>query len=242
MPPVYLLLLKVRNRAASLVPIFVVIATQRERPPIQLRDAHEDSEQIAEMAERFESPIGERANIRGEPDAEKIERISFAAAVRRASLDRRAACGRRESPCSEASAPSVVKSRRNELPVPSGKNPSEIRRLACARRENAVENFVCGAIAADRDKSAIALIERFSRKLRRVPGPPSRRSRRCATRLRAGVQAPVRQASRSGRRQRPDLRLRRSVPSRRCVSPDLQLSKTCPKGDSSEVAATTSHA
>ncbi len=42
-----------QKQTAPRVPFFVIVTAQCERPPIQLRDANEDAEQIAEMAERL---------------------------------------------------------------------------------------------------------------------------------------------------------------------------------------------
>ena len=74
-PPVYLLLLKVRKRERTLIPVAVGVATHIEAAALELRDADEYAEQISEVAKGLEDAIGQRANIGGKPDAEKIEGI-----------------------------------------------------------------------------------------------------------------------------------------------------------------------
>src|SRR5580704_943905 len=77
-----LAVVKREKQTAALIPIFVVIATRCKRPPIQLRHANKDAKQIAKMSERLESPIRKRPDVCGESDAEQIQRIRHAVAVR----------------------------------------------------------------------------------------------------------------------------------------------------------------
>src|SRR5580658_10111566 len=70
------------KQAAAFVPVFVFIAAQTKCSPAQLNDADKHAEQVAEIAERLEIAIGERAHVRSEAEAEKIKRIHFACGVR----------------------------------------------------------------------------------------------------------------------------------------------------------------
>ena len=86
------------------------------------------------MAERLEDAIGKRADIRGETHAQEIEGIDFTRGMRQPEqVDRRLRPSR--SACKEASAPSFVKSRRKEFPVPSGRKPSAMRSHRRLRRK-----------------------------------------------------------------------------------------------------------
>jgi len=57
-PPVYLLLVEGEEQATPLVPVFVIVAAERESAAVQLRDANEHAEQVAQVTERFEMAIG----------------------------------------------------------------------------------------------------------------------------------------------------------------------------------------
>src|ERR1700693_2090494 len=72
------------KEAAPLVPILVVVTAQRKGTPAQLNDARKNTEKIAELAQRFEEPIGQGANIGREADAAEIARIAFSGGVRSA--------------------------------------------------------------------------------------------------------------------------------------------------------------
>ncbi len=48
---------------------------------MQLRHLHQHSQQITAMTERLEQAIGDGANIRRKPQADKIEGIRFAVGV-----------------------------------------------------------------------------------------------------------------------------------------------------------------
>src|ERR1700758_1149459 len=67
-----------QEQTASLIPLFVRVAAQREGSAAQLRDAHKNAEQITEMAQRFEVAIRKRTDVRGEAHTEKIEGINLA--------------------------------------------------------------------------------------------------------------------------------------------------------------------
>src|SRR5260370_26171139 len=66
------------KEAAAFVPGCVVVAAKGKGAATQLDDAYEDTEQVAEMAERLERTIRCHAHIGRESRAQYIERIEFA--------------------------------------------------------------------------------------------------------------------------------------------------------------------
>src|SRR6266852_1307430 len=164
-PPVYLLLLNVRKRerpsshSASL--------SQRRRPPAQLRHAHENAEQISEIAKRFEHAIGQRGNIGGKTDAHKIEGVDFAGGVRQpqkvdgasAAIEQRLHRSRGSVLCKIAQE-GIAGAQRQE----SQRNALN----RAASHKNSVKDFVGGAITANGKKTPVTLIVRFAGQLHRV--------------------------------------------------------------------------
>src|SRR6266581_1922909 len=78
-PPVYLLLLKLRNRQRRSSQSGS--SAQRNGAPAQLHQPQENSQQVAELAERLEAAIRERGHIRRKAEAQQIERIELAGGV-----------------------------------------------------------------------------------------------------------------------------------------------------------------
>src|ERR1700730_12016172 len=52
-----LAIVECQEKSAPLVPLLIVIAAQGQRSPTQLHHAHEDAEQITEIAKRLEHAI-----------------------------------------------------------------------------------------------------------------------------------------------------------------------------------------
>jgi hypothetical protein len=70
------------KEAAALVPILVVIAAKRESAAVQLRYANEDTEKIAERAERLEVTVGESCHVSGKSHTQQIECVDRTIGVR----------------------------------------------------------------------------------------------------------------------------------------------------------------
>src|SRR5258705_6359798 len=66
------------KQAATGVPFLFVVGAQDEGATLQLRYADENTDQIAEMAERLENTIGDSADIGSESDALNVEGINLA--------------------------------------------------------------------------------------------------------------------------------------------------------------------
>src|SRR5438045_7166191 len=64
-----------QEKSAPLIPLLIVIAAQSQRAPAQLHHAHENTEQIAEIAKRLEHSIGQSSDISGKANAQEIEGI-----------------------------------------------------------------------------------------------------------------------------------------------------------------------
>ena len=79
--PRVLAVVEAEEQAAPLVPVGVVIAAQRKGAPAQLHQPQENSQQVAELAERLEAAIRERGHIRRKAEAQQIERIELAGGV-----------------------------------------------------------------------------------------------------------------------------------------------------------------
>src|SRR5271155_3479299 len=152
-----------KKKAAALVPIFVFIASQTKGAAAQLNDADEDTEQIAEITERLEVAIGQRTNISGETKAEKIERINFAFGVRQANQIDGAHSAFDQG--FERSARAVLCKIAQERIACSERQKSKCDALlALGALVDSVQNFVCGAVAADGDEAAISLFISFAGK------------------------------------------------------------------------------
>ena len=69
------------EKAAAGVPFLFVIGAQDECAALQLRDADDNAEEIAEMTEWLEDPVGESTDVSGETYTKNVEGINFAAGV-----------------------------------------------------------------------------------------------------------------------------------------------------------------
>ena len=90
---------------------------------LEAHEAREDAQDVAEFAQAFEAAIGGDRDVGGESQAEQIHEINFAIRVAEANhvAGAPAAFLQRFDRVFDAAR---VKSRRNELPVPSGRKPS----------------------------------------------------------------------------------------------------------------------
>src|SRR6267143_5518469 len=156
-----------QEKSAPLVPLLIVIATQGQGSPAQLHNAHEDAEQITEIAKRLEQAIGQSGDIRRKAHAQKIEGINFAGGVRQAQkVDGASAAFEKRLHRSCGSV--LCKIAQEGI---AGTQRQETQRDALNRgasRKNAVEDFVSGAITADGKKAPVALPVGFAGKLHRV--------------------------------------------------------------------------
>src|SRR5579863_2437195 len=161
---------KGEEKAAPGVPLGFVIGSEMKRATLELRQADENAEKIAEVSERFECAIGERADVGGKSNAEDVERKNFSGSVREADqVNGTGAIGKKSLHRGFRAVVGEIAQERI-----SGAERQESERDALSfgiAGENSVENFVRGAIAADREKPPIALRISFARKLQRVAGP-----------------------------------------------------------------------
>ena len=169
-PPVYLLLLKVRNRHRRSSHSLSVVAAKREGAPAQLRDAHKNAEQVTEMAQRFEVAIRKRTDVCGETHAEKIERINLAACMCQANkIDRALAIredglqGRFHAVVCEVTQERIAGAQRQKT--------QRDTLLRAAPGKNTVKDFVRGAVTTDGDEAPIALAISFAREIDGVARP-----------------------------------------------------------------------
>ncbi len=89
-----LAVVKGEKEAAAGVPLGFFVGTQMECAALELHQADEDSEQIAEMTQRFEGAIGECTNVSRESNAENVEGKNFPGSVREANeIDGTSAAG-----------------------------------------------------------------------------------------------------------------------------------------------------
>src|SRR2546427_349995 len=141
--------------------------TEGQGSPTQQHNAHEDAEQITEIAKRLEQAIGQSGDIRRKAHAQKIEGINFAGGVRQAQkVDGASAAF--EKPLHRSCGSVFCKIAQEGI---AGTQRQETQRDALNRgasRKNAVEDFVSGAITADGKKAPVALPVGFAGKLHRV--------------------------------------------------------------------------
>jgi hypothetical protein len=122
------------------------------------------------MAEPLESAIGQHSDIGGETNTEEIERVNLSVGMGEAEkIDGPGAAFENRLQGSLGAVTGEIA----EEGV-SGAERQEAERNALGdvtAHENAVENFVRGAVAADGEKAAIALIVGFARELDSMTGP-----------------------------------------------------------------------
>src|SRR5882724_2388763 len=119
------------------------------------------------MAQRFKYAVGERADVRGETDAEDVEGINFAGSMREADQvhGTSAICEKRIERGFSAMLCKIAQKRITS----AERKKSESDALRCGiARKNSVENFMRSAVAAHGEKPAIALAVCFARKLNGV--------------------------------------------------------------------------
>ena len=156
-----------QEKGAPLVPFLIVIAAQRQGSPAQLHHAHEDAEQIAEIAKRLEHAIGQSGDIRRKANAQKIEGINFAGGVRQPQeVDGASAAFEKRLHRSCGSV--LCKIAQEGIAGTQWQEPQRDALNRGASRENTVEDFVSGAITTDGKKAPVALSVGFAGKLYRV--------------------------------------------------------------------------
>src|SRR5260370_6723752 len=156
-----------QEKRAPLVPLRIVIASQRHGAAAQLHHAHEYTEQISQIAERLEHAVGQNSNVSRKTHTQKIEGVDFAGRVRQpqeidsagASFRQRLhrSCG---SVFCEIAQKRIACAQRQETQRNSLNRP--------AFRKDSIENFVSGAVATDGQKAPVTLIVGFARKLHRM--------------------------------------------------------------------------
>ena len=157
------------EKAAAGVPFLFVIAAQDECAALQLRDADENAEEIAEMTEWLEDSVGESTDVSGETYTKNVEGINFAAGVLEANQihgtgaigEKRVKRGLGAMVCEIAQERVAGAKRKKTERDALGGRPS------C---ENAVQDFMGGSVAADCQKFAIALAISFAGKMNGMPG------------------------------------------------------------------------
>src|ERR1700731_1035389 len=156
-----------QEKSAPLVPLLIVVATQGQGSPAQLHHAHEDAEQITEIAKRLEHAIGQSSDIGRKANAQKIEGINFAGGVRQAQkIDGASAAfeERLHRSCGSV----LCKIAQEGIAGTQRQEPQRDALNGGAPRKNAVEDFVGGAITADGKKAPVPLPVGFAGKLHRM--------------------------------------------------------------------------
>jgi len=158
---------KGEEEAAAFVPFGFVVATKDKSASFELNDANENSEKIAEMAERFEDAIGESTDISSEAEAENVEGKNFAPSMGEADeIDRTGAifeeCFERRF---DSFAGEVAKKRVAGTERKKAKGDTFGVGIA---GEDAVEHFVGSAIATDGEKFSVTLFMSFASELHSV--------------------------------------------------------------------------
>src|SRR5579863_2962579 len=125
-----------------------------KRATLELRQADENAEKIAEVSERFECAIGERADVGGKSNTENVERKNFAGGVREADqVNGTCAIGKKSLHRGFRAVVGEIAQER----ISGAERQKSQRDALCLgiAGENAVENFVRGAIAPNREKLPI---------------------------------------------------------------------------------------
>src|SRR5580658_8738583 len=113
--------------------------------------------------------VGERANVGSEADAEEVEGINLAAGMSEADeID--GAFAIREDGLQRGFGAIVSKVSEKGIASAERQEAEGNAFLRSAGGENAVDDFVSGAVAPDRDKTPIALVVGFAREIDRVAG------------------------------------------------------------------------
>ena len=156
-----------QEKSAPLIPLPIVIAAQSQRARAQLHHAHENTEQIAEIAKRLEHSIGQSSDISGKANAQEIEGIDFAGGVCQAqkvngataTLEKRLHRSRGSVLCKVAQE-RIAGAKRQES------QGDALNRGAS--RKNTIEDFVSSAISTDCKKTPVTLIVGLAGKLQSV--------------------------------------------------------------------------
>ena len=113
--------------------------------------------------------VGERANVGSEANAEEIEGINLAASVSEAEeID--GALAVREDGLQRGFGAIVGKVPEEGIASAERQEAEGNAFLGSAGGENAVDDFVSGAVAPDRDKTPVALVVGFAREIDRMAG------------------------------------------------------------------------
>jgi hypothetical protein len=126
------------------------------------------------MAEGLEQAIGDRADVGGEADTENVQRIDFAGSVSEPNQVHRPLAVR------EKSFEGIVGALLRKIAQKriAGADRKEAQRNAIGigvAGEDAVDDFVSGAVAADGQEVPVALGIGFAGEFAGVSGPPRRR-------------------------------------------------------------------
>src|SRR5882762_7695999 len=160
-------LMQLPPTVGALVPRGFGVDAKLEGATLELQDAHEDAKKITEMAESLEAAVGERADVRGEANAEQVEGIDGAAGVAKAEDIHTPLAAREESFDGRFGA-LVGEIAQKRIARAHGKEAKFDAIGFPFTRENAVDDFVRGAVAADGKEAAIALVVGFAGELHGV--------------------------------------------------------------------------
>ena len=207
LPPVNLLLLKARKRQGRRSHSPAPSSRCGKRQVLE-RARRKDAENIARLAQRLKRRLATSPTSAAKSQTQQIDEIEFAARVPQPNhvAGRRAPLRRASIVCST---PRVVKSRRKELPVPSGRNPSAGRPCRQRLGKKPVDDFVGRSVAADGEKIPEALRVGAPRERGGFAGAACLHDFQFDARCRARDRAQPAQACRSARRPPPDSRWRR---------------------------------
>src|SRR6516164_7194995 len=146
------------------VPFLVSVAAQREGTAVQLHHADEYPKQVAQRSEGLERAVGQRRDIGGKADAQKVEGKNFAGGVVQANqingalaIVQNRLCGSLRTVVREITQEGIASSQ--------GKESERDTLHRFAARKHAVQDFMCRSVSAYRNKLAIALIVGFAGKL-----------------------------------------------------------------------------
>src|SRR5467141_300936 len=156
-----------QEKSAPLVPLLIVIATQGQGSPAELHHAHENTEQITEIAKRLEHAIGQSSHVNRKSNAQEIEGIDFAGGMckaqkidsPRAAFEKRLHRSRGSVLCKIAQE-GIAGAQRQETQCDALDGG--------ASRKHTVEDFVSGAITTDGKKAPVPLIVSLARQLHGV--------------------------------------------------------------------------
>src|SRR5258708_292120 len=162
-----LAVIKRQEKSAPLVPLLIVIATQGQRLPAQLHYAHENAEQITEIAKRLEHAIGQSGDISRKANAQKIEGINFAGGVRQAQKVHGSSAAF-EKRLHRSSGTVLCKIAQEGIAGAKRQEPQCDALNGGAARKNTVEDFVSCTISTHGKKTPVALIVSFAGKLHGV--------------------------------------------------------------------------